>query len=509
MLPVLTPAEMGAVDAAAPEPVEVLIGRAGAATARQAIDLLGGTYGRRVVVVAGKGNNGNDGRDAAARLRRRGVLVTEIPAAEAPRRLPPADLVIDAAYGTGFRGEYEAPDPAGAPVLAVDIPSGVDGLTGQVAAGGDGAESRADSRDDTRSDTRGGPDGHDVGGDEGAGDGSPVAAVRADRTITFAALKPGLLFHPGRELAGAVVLADIGLDVSGARIGVVEAADVAGWLPARPPDAHKWRSAVVLAAGSAGMAGAAHLAARAAQRAGAGMVRVASPGIDQDPGLPTEAVGIPVPPAGWDVPVLAQLDRARALVIGPGLGLGAPAEAVVHHLVASAGVPVVVDGDGLTALGGRAADVIGRRTASTVLTPHDGEYARLAGHPPAADRIAEARALAATTGAVVLLKGATTVVADPGGQVLLSTAGDARLATAGTGDVLSGVIGALLAQGVDAFAAAAAGAWLHGRAAESGPPRGLVASDVVDGLPTVLAALDALDAPPSSSPVPGAPAGGA
>jgi ADP-dependent NAD(P)H-hydrate dehydratase / NAD(P)H-hydrate epimerase len=464
MLPVLTPAEMGAVDAAAPEPVEVLIGRAGAATAQQALDLLGGTYGRRVVVVAGKGNNGNDGRDAAARLRRRGVRVTEIPAAEAPDRLPPADLVIDAAYGTGFRGDYAPPDPGGAPVLAVDIPSGVDGLTGEAAE-----------------------------------------AVRADRTVTFAALKPGLLFHPGRALAGEVVLADIGLDVSSAGIGVVEAADVTGWLPARPPDAHKWRSAVVLAAGSAGMAGAAHLAARAAQRAGAGMVRVASPGIEHDPGLPTEAVGIAVPPAGWDVAVLEQVDRARALVVGPGLGRSAPTEAAVHHLVSSARVPVVVDGDGLTALGRSAAELIGRREAPTVLTPHDGEFARLAGHPPAADRISDARALAAATGAVVLLKGPTTVVAAPDGQVLLSTAGDARLATAGTGDVLSGIIGALLAQGVGALDAAAAGAWLHGRAAQEGPARGLVASDLVDALPAVLAALG----PPGPPEPPSAGAGAA
>ncbi|HEX6570081.1 MAG TPA: NAD(P)H-hydrate epimerase, partial [Acidimicrobiales bacterium] len=238
MRPVLTPEEMGAVDAAAPEPVEVLIGRAGAAVARQALDMLGGAYGRRVVVVAGKGNNGNDGRDAARRLRRRGVRVRVVDAAPTPERLPAADLVIDAAYGTGFRGDYAPPDPAGAPVLAVDIPSGVDGLTGQV----------------------------------------PSAAVRADRTVSFAALKPGLLFHPGRTLAGEVVVADIGLGVSGARITVVEAADVGAWLPPRPADSHKWRSAVVVAAGSPGMTGAAHLAARAAQRAGAGMVRVASPG---------------------------------------------------------------------------------------------------------------------------------------------------------------------------------------------------------------------------------------
>lgn len=449
MLPVLTPEEMGAVDAAAPEPVDVLIGRAGAAVARAALDLLGGAYGRRVVVVAGKGNNGNDGRAAAERLRRRGVRVRVVDAAAAPERLPPSDLVIDAAYGTGFRGEYAPPDPAVAPVLAVDIPSGVDGRTGA------------------------------VGGD----------ALTAVRTVTFAALKPGLLFHPGRARAGAVTVADIGLDVGTPLTAVVEAADVAAWLPSRPPDTHKWEAALVLAAGSPGMTGAAHLAASAAQRAGAGMVRVASPGVDHDPGLPTEAVGVPVPTAGWDDAVSAQLDRAGALVVGPGLGLGAPAQAAVHQLVTTAAVPVVVDGDGLTALGSSASDVLARRAGSVVLTPHDGEFARLAGRAPGDDRIGAARSLAAATGAVVLLKGPTTVVAHPDGRVLLSLAGDARLATAGTGDVLSGIVGSLLAQGLDTFVAAAAGAWLHGRAALEGPARGLVASDVVDGLPAALAAL--------------------
>jgi NAD(P)H-hydrate epimerase len=450
MRPVLTPEQMGAVDAAAPEPVDVLVGRAGAAVAREALAMLGGAYGRRVVVVAGKGNNGNDGRDAAHRLRRRGVRVRVLEAADAPERLPASDLVVDAAYGTGFRGEYDPPDPAGAPVLAVDVPSGVDGLTGRVAGG----------------------------------------AVRADRTVTFAALKPGLLFHPGRALAGEVVVADIGLDVSGTRLGLVEGADVAAWVPARPADSHKWRAAVVLAAGSPGMTGAAHLAAAAALRAGAGMVRVATPGLDHDPGLPTEAVGVAVPTAGWDGPVLAQLERAGALVLGPGLGRAAPTEAAVHQVASSAAVPVVIDGDGLTALGEQARERLVARRAPAVLTPHDGEFARLAGHPPGDDRVAAARALAATTTAVVLLKGPTTVVAHPDGRACLSTTGDARLATAGTGDVRSGVVAALLAQGVEPLSAAAAGAWLHGRAGLARPARGLVASDLVDALPEALAALD-------------------
>ena len=449
MQPVVTPEEMAAVDAAAPEPVEVLIGRAGAATARAAVELLGGTYGRHVVVVAGKGNNGNDGRAAASRLRRHGVRVTVVDAASAPTVLPDADLVVDAAYGTGFRGNYEAPDAGDALVLAVDIPSGVDGLTGQVS-------------------------------------GVPLAA---DRTVTFGALKPGLLFHPGRALVGEVEVAGIGLDVSAASAGLVEAIDVAGWLPPRPPGAHKWNAAVLLVAGSPGMTGAAHLAAAAAQRAGAGLVRVASPGVGHDPGLPTEAVGLALDDtAEWDTGLAESLDRVQALVIGPGLGRTETTVAAVHRLVAAAhDHAVLVDGDGLTALGDGAAEALQTRSQPAVLTPHDGEFRRLAGHAPGDDRIAAARSLAAATGAVVLLKGPTTVVAHPDGRARLVTAGDQRLATAGTGDVLSGAIGALLARGLDPFDAAAAGAWLHGTAARFGPPEGLIARDVVELLPDAIA----------------------
>ncbi|MDQ4090351.1 MAG: NAD(P)H-hydrate epimerase, partial [Actinomycetota bacterium] len=238
MIPVLTPEEMRAVDRAAPEPVEVLVERAGSAVARAALSMLGGAYGRRVVVVAGKGNNGADGLVAATLLRRRGARVQVIDAGDQPDRLPRSDLVVDAAYGTGFRGDYAAPDPFGAPVLSVDIPSGIDGLTGE------------------------------------AGDG----AVRATATVTFAALKPGLLLGAGFEHAGKVGVADIGLDVSRSTISVIEASDVGGWLPDRPRDSHKWKSAIWMVAGSPGMTGAADMAARAAMRAGAGTVRLGIPG---------------------------------------------------------------------------------------------------------------------------------------------------------------------------------------------------------------------------------------
>jgi NAD(P)H-hydrate epimerase len=450
VIPVLTPEEMNAVDRSAPEPVEVLIERAGAAVARAAGSMMGGTYGRWVVVVAGKGNNGADGRVAAEHLRRQGARVMVVDAVDQPDRLPPSDLVIDAAFGTGFRGDYRAPDPAGAPVLAVDIPSGVDGLTGEASEG----------------------------------------AVRATETITFAALKPGLLLGAGFEHAGTVVVADIGLDVSRSTIGVVEGADVAGWLPARPRDSHKWKSALWMIAGSPGMTGAADMASRAAMRAGAGTVRLGIPGHPPGPRYP-EVVGRPLPAEGWDAGVIADLARIKAVVVGPGLGRSDATAASVRRLVAAAAAPMVIDADALFALGSLDDPIrsLRSRPGPTVLTPHDGEFARLAGCPPGPRRISAVRHLAFTTGATVLLKGSTTIVSDPAGDVLLSLAGDARLATAGTGDVLAGVIGALLAQGMPAPKAAAAGAFVHGTAAGLGWRRGLVASDLLDLLPRVLSSI--------------------
>ena len=249
------------------------------AVARMAIRMLDGTYGRTVVVLAGKGNNGNDGRDAARRLRKRGVRVIEIDAHGSPDVLPPADLVIDAAFGTGFRGSWRAP-ATDDPVLAVDIPSGVDGLTGATSE----------------------------------------RVLGAERTVTFAALKPGLLLPPGNSLAGEIEVADIGLDVSGARAHLVEDADVAAWLPERPETTHKWKAAVWVVAGSPGMTGAAHLAARGAQRSGAGYVRLGIPGLPFDEEAPTEIVGFPLPAEGWASAVLGDLGRFKSAVVGPGLG---------------------------------------------------------------------------------------------------------------------------------------------------------------------------------------------
>lgn len=458
---VVTPAEMAAIDAAAPEGTDVLIDRAGAATAAAALRLLGGAYGRRVVVVAGKGNNGNDGRAAALRLGRAGVAVRVIDALDAPEVLPSCDLVVDAAFGTGFRGAWRSPVPATGTrplVLAVDIPSGVDGTTGAV-----------------------GPD---------------SAPLAADATVTFAALKPGMLFADGRRLAGSVEVADIGLDTSSAPTTLLTDAAVAAALPRRAVDDHKWRAAVWVVAGSAGMDGAAALVCGGAARAGAGYVRLSIPGGGTDaPHVRAEVVRTVLPATGWGAQVVADAARFAAVVVGNGLGRDhdpADVAAVVSGLAgrrgeATRGVPVIVDGDGI----GLLVDA-GLPTPlgdHVVLTPHDGEFARLAGAAPGSDRCDDARRLAAQLGAVVLLKGPTTVVAHPDGRVLLVTSGDARLATAGTGDVLAGVVGALCAGGVEPWLAAGMAAHLHGRAAALGWPTGLVASDLVDLLPAAMAAV--------------------
>jgi ADP-dependent NAD(P)H-hydrate dehydratase / NAD(P)H-hydrate epimerase len=454
VIPIVTPEEMAAIDRSAPQPVEVLIGRAGAATARAALAMLGGGYGRRVVVLAGPGNNGADGRDAAQRLARRGARVTVHRLGELPDRVDDADLVIDAVLGTGARPGFSAPDVAPhIPVLAVDLPSGLDGLTGEAGPG----------------------------------------VLTADRTVTFAALKQGLVLEPGRGLAGDVEVADIGLDTSTARAWVLTDADVAALVPRRAATAHKWQSAVWVIGGSPGMTGAAHLTVRAAQRAGAGYVRLSSPGVDDDPVRPTESVGVALPADWWASRVLDDLDRFRALVVGPGLGRGEGTSTQVAQLVAAAPVPAVVDGDGLAALGRDATTVLAERDRPTILTPHDGELAGLTGERPGPDRFAVARSVAAETGAVVLLKGPTTLIAHPEGEVLVVTSGDARLATAGTGDVLAGIIGALVASGVEPFSAAAAAAHLHGLAGAVGSAHGLVAGDLAEHLPIVFDQLALLE----------------
>ncbi len=524
MVPVVTPEDMRAFDLASPVPIPVLIERAGAAVAAEAIRMLGSTYGRRVLLLAGTGNNGADGLAAARILERRGVRVQMIMATRhlpLPVRLPAADLIIDAILGTGFAGTFTAPQIRDTPVLSIDLPSGLDGLSGLVR--------------------------------------NPNKAIRADRTVTFAGWKPGLLFGRGPELAGVTKVVDIGLPVQSS-VHVVDAETAAHRLPVRSRNAHKWNAAVLVIGGSAGMTGAPILAAAAAMRAGCGLVRIGVPGVEV---TGTEAVGVPMPAEQWGAAALMFAERCGAMVLGPGLGRTRVALAAVRATLGRASVPVVLDGDGLAALAvdggeepgtpihstlqrvttavvttelspgqraireasarrvvtpieaapsssngrggtvssiaaagsgravvraidssfGAAERVLSARTpGSTVLTPHDGEYERITGKSVGANRILAAQRLAAATGAVVLLKGATTVIADHEGRTELVRHGDQRLATAGSGDVLSGIIGALIAQGLAPFEAASTGAYLHAECVLYGPAHGLIASDLVAGL---------------------------
>lgn len=504
MKPVLTPEEAGALDRATQDagiPAEILMERAGRAVARAAVDLVGGVYGRRAVVVCGKGNNGGDGLVAARHLARWGMRVVVVavegtaalrePAATNLRRLGEvgvrvrdwssptlahelarADVAIDAIFGTGFRGFpeegwAEAIDDLNAgraPVVAVDIPSGVNGGTGAV---------------------------------EGA-------AVRAELTVAFGAAKVGAVLLPGAEFAGAVRVADIGFpeELVRAEVFLVEPADVAAWLPVRPVETHKRATGVlVVVAGSRGMTGAPALVAEAAGRVGAGLVTVAAtteilPMIQANL---TEATFLPLAStergtvAGDALDaVLDVLGRAHALAIGPGLTTDEETAAFVRDLVRASPIPMVIDADALNAFSGRATD-LAERKADAVLTPHVGEFSRLAGvgvRDLEADRLGHVRALARDADAIVLLKGSRTIVADPGGVVRINPTGGPVLATAGSGDVLTGMIGGLLARGLAPVDAASAAAYVHGVAGTVAGRRsgdGTLAGDIAAAVPEAVA----------------------
>lgn len=480
MNPLLTPEEMRHADEraiASGIPVATLMDRAGRAVARAVRRELGGTYGRRVVIVCGRGNNGGDGIVAASVLARCGVRVDvfhideRLDRVECSRALARADVLVDAMFGTGFRGSLEgdaawfAEQTASATCgrVSVDIPSGVSGLTGSI-------------------------------------DGP---AVHADRTVCFAAYKPGLLFEPGRSHAGVVEVVDIGLDVGldcgdagTAFAGVISEDDVRTWLPDRRPDAHKWSAGgVLVVGGSSGMTGAPMMVSHAAMRIGAGIVWCGMPGDAAVRASGSEVVTRLLPAApdgslGADaaIAVLAELSRFRVLVLGPGLGDGATTRAAVQRIVAEAPVALVLDADGLNALEGDVSSLRGRaeRGVATILTPHAAEYARLAGRPVGPDRMVAARDLAEETRSVVLLKGPGTVIAAPEGRLAVNPSGGPWLATAGSGDVLSGIIGGLAARGAGTFEAAAAGAWLHGRTADVAGHTGLVAGDLIAAIPETL-----------------------
>jgi ADP-dependent NAD(P)H-hydrate dehydratase / NAD(P)H-hydrate epimerase len=470
-----------------------------------------GVYGSRVVVLAGSGDNGGDALHAGARLATRGAVVTAIAAASrvheggtaalrgsggrlieaADDRARPAiaaaDLIIDGLLGIGGRGGLREPaaglaaeaEHARGLVVAADLPSGIDADTGEVAG----------------------------------------AAVRADVTVTFGTWKPGLLIDPGASHAGVVELIDIGLRryLGPPDVAAAQAADIAAWLPRPTAESDKYRRGVLgIVAGSERFTGAAQLSVGAAVRAGAGMVRLvsappaaavvrqrwpeaiitttgdattedATTGDTTTGDTTTGDTATRDGPAGGQV--IEAAGRVQAWVAGPGMGTGEPAAGLLAAVLATS-LPVLVDADGITLL----ADHRGllSRSAPTLLTPHAGELARLLGADRAdieARRLRFATRAAAELGCTVLLKGSTTVIASPaaGQAVLVNPTGTSWLATAGSGDVLSGLAGALLAQGLEPLRAAAAAAYLHGiaaRLAADGAPIG--SSDLIEALPAAI-----------------------
>ncbi len=468
----------------------VLMERAGAAMAN---DILARYAPLRTLAVCGGGNNGGDGFVIARELYRAGVEVAVFAtksdyegdpetnlrilknlgvriAEDLGAELAEADLVVDALLGTGFSGavrEKEAAlirqiNQAGVTAVAVDVPSGVDGSNGEVQG----------------------------------------EAVRADLTVCAHAVKVGCVVSPGREYAGEVAAVDIGIppeaDVEPS-VGWTDADSLRGALPRTADPAHKYSAgALLVVAGSHGVTGAPVMVVEGAQRTGCGIVFLVTPG-SAAPGVDlrlTEALvyGAPEDEAGHMASgarevILEHAERATAVVIGPGMGTGEEARKLVGSLVREIEAPLLLDADAITNLAG--SDALSGRDAPAVVTPHAGELGRLiecGAKEVSARRLRTARQAADRYGCCVLLKGSDTIIAGAGRTAVNSTGGVA-LATAGTGDVLSGVIGALLSRGMDAYDAARAGAWVHGRAAElwveeTGlPAESFVATDLVPYLP--------------------------
>jgi ADP-dependent NAD(P)H-hydrate dehydratase / NAD(P)H-hydrate epimerase len=495
--PLLDAPQMRAVDRWAIEQRGIssleLMERAGAGIARAVEDL---ALSGPLVVVCGKGNNGGDGLVVARLLRsaaREVTVVCVAPSSElssdahtnlerlsgeqpigleepgARETIGRAVMIVDALLGTGFEGvphgavaeAIEAIKAAVGRVLSVDMPSGVDASTGTVAG----------------------------------------VAVRADLTMTFHAAKPGLWIHPGKAHVGESTTIDIGIPRGApARtdLGLIEET-VLGTLPRRAAGSTKFTSGhVVVVGGSRGLTGAPAMTALAAMRAGAGYVTACIPRslreiLEQKltevmtRGLPDEQGSLTSEGVSG---ALESLARAGALALGPGLGRDPRSVRFARELALQAPVATVLDADGLNAHAGCLAE-LARRRAPTVLTPHAGELARLLDTDSGQverERLSHVREAAEQAQAVVVLKGDDTLIAEPAGRIAISRGNSPALATAGSGDVLTGVIAALLAGGMDAFTAAAAGVQLHARAGREaariqGAPDGVIATDVIAALP--------------------------
>ena len=426
-------------------PEGALMQRAAAGLAAECVRILRqGVYGTTVAVLAGAGDNGGDALYAGARLAARGAAVTAV--LLSPDRAHPGGLTALRAAGGRVlpAGSPAATDVVAAARLVLDGIVGIGGSGGlrPAAAGLVAAVTGTVVAVDL-------PSGVDA--DTGAVEGE---AVRADVTVTFGTLKPGLLVGAGAEHAGDVRLVEIGLDLPEPRLRVLDPADVARLVPRPGPRDDKYTRGVVgVAAGSSKYPGAGVLSTGAAVHGGAGMVRYAGGAAEHVRSRWPEAIVTEGKPS--------EAGQVQAWVVGPGIGTDDAAAGLLRDVLGQ-DVPVLVDADGLTLLA-REPELVRSRTAPTVLTPHDREFERVAG-PVGDDRVGAARRAAAEMGVTVLLKGNATVVADPDGFAYVNPTGTPWLATAGSGDVLSGLAGALLAGGVEPALAAALAAYLHGLA---------------------------------------------
>jgi hydroxyethylthiazole kinase-like uncharacterized protein yjeF len=488
----------------------VLMENAGLEVVHRIVQIVGDVKDKKVCIFSGKGNNGGDGYVVARHLVNKGAKVKvflfaakEEIAGDAAVNLDIvgrmeidvlevsgtrdwdkikiavafADCIVDALLGTGFQGDIhglmaqaiQIINGSAKPVVAVDIPSGVDANTGQI---------------------RG-------------------QAVKAQHTVTFGLPKTGLLLYPGAAHVGVLTVADIGLPCrlltdDSIKQNMTTAGYIKDLLGVRPPDAHKGSNGrVAVVAGSRGMTGAAALASTAALRAGAGLVTLAVADSLHDimeikltevmtKGVPETAGGAVGRRA---LPYIMELaGKSDVLAVGPGLGRHDETMKVVLDIIKTAECPLVIDADGLNALVDNTG-LLAECKALPVLTPHPGEMGRLTGLSPQQvnqDRISVARQAAATWGAIVILKGARTVIAFPDGEVYINPTGNPGMATGGTGDVLTGVVAGLIAQGMSSHQAAVAGVYIHGLAgdiiAESGTV-GLMAGDVLQALPAAILGL--------------------
>lgn len=511
MLPVFTAAEMRALDQRAMSQLGIpgvrLMENAGRGAAQAILTHFGSQRRKRVVICCGKGNNGGDGFVVARRLKAAGAAVKVFLLAQTSevkgdsgamlaaylkaggriqevtreadlrsleKALASADLVVDALLGTGLAGPVtglyalaiESINRSAKPVAALDLPSGLSSDHGRLL-------------------------------------GPVVAAVL---TTTFAGWKRGLLLYPGAAKAGQVIVVDIGIPDSAAREGtglvLLEASDIAPLFPPREPDSHKGAfGRLLVVAGSAGKTGAAALAGRAALRTGAGLVTIAAPR-SQQPIIATlgmEVMTEPLPETPGQSASLKAKDRilelvsaTDALALGPGLSLDPETQNLARELVREVDKPMVVDADGLSALAGHL-DFLKKAPAPRCLTPHPGEMARLLGSTVAevqAERIETVRSFCQRAGGFLVLKGARSVIGEPGGTVFINPTGNPGMATAGSGDVLTGMVGALLARGMDPLAALQAGVYLHGLAGDLARDEkgeaGIIAGDILEAIPRAI-----------------------